>query len=421
MEKFLLWGSLIFYPLSLYRWRIFSLPSFSLYEVFLLSSLFVFFIKSQDFKIPKSLLFYFFVYIVEIFNSVIRFGQIPSQGLNSLNVTLLSFISFLAFYNTFIPSDDYDRYFIFASFASLWLFYGTIIHLSEYFSGERLTSVPFGEFLKIASPKDETSLYYIEEVSTSLFLNLIRRFCFPISFSASESGIVAAGITILTFYSIINSQVLQINSALKGIFYFLLIIDVFYTFSTLSRTAVITLLTGILIPFVLKGKVIKEISGYTSTVFLKIVVVMMIIAVALIVLNMIVVLKFGYSFFDLFFFRFQNSEDSTTEHFETRLYALELFVRNPILGVGLGGYKYYRTIDKNEFFSGQHPHSNYFLVLAEGGVIVFFSYLYLFVFPMLKILLGIKKSYFSEKQSHLLIMLLSLQFAFCVAQLFLSI
>ena len=76
---------------------------------------------------------------------------------------------------------------------------------------------------------------------------------------------------------------------------------------------------------------------------------------------------------------------NTSAYGEIYLLAYKMFINNPITGIGLNNFKY--ICETNDFYNNlminydcaSHPHNIYIQWLAEGGLIVFFTFfLYLF-------------------------------------------
>lgn len=379
--KKLFFMAFLFYPLQLYRWRIYGLPSVSVYEILLLSSSFLmllsFNIKLKKIFFPLMLLMG--LYIFEIFIFIIynqKFIYIIYEFLVGEVIWVLVFILSGQFLTEKI---DFKKIFKAISFSSIWVLGGILLHFYEILSGRLFRGVPFSEVLHITKPLLQETQELLFNVTTYYGL---RRFSFPFSQSSSAAGIDAAIIFIVTlgYYIYIERR--------KKSYLYLALIDLIYVIFTFSRTAwIVTTIGVILIIFDKKNVEIKRITIFL-VMFLGFIIMLMFIL-------SIIQAKTGIDVYLLLKGRIFNegaTKISTEGHLETRMYALKIFINHVFTGNGLGGYYYSRVI--NNVDHGPHPHSNYFLVMAEGGLIGLFIYFILLFEPLYKNLKKKNKSNF---------------------------
>lgn len=368
--------AIFFLPLNLYRWRIGDLPSFSLFEVFIIASLLITVFRVRIGRIAVFLIIMIMLFTVELFVFIIYNGSLISQTFNWLKIGLLWIITSIAVNQYIRNFKDLEVLFKTISYSSIWLFYGTILHVFELISKNFWHSVPFGDILQTSLPKSEATLIYSSRVT---IFGGIRRFSFPISFSASGAGVSASLIFLITVGTFLYYSKIKVNT--HFFMYFFIIIDAIYVLLTLSRTAYIMSFIGLIILFSLHHRFEKKVPKRILKILT---------AFILIIVGLLLMFKFIEYITKLDIpeiimnrlFRSYYSKLSTEGHLETRLYAIKLFAKHPVFGNGLGGYKLYRTREFHEFAGGQHPHSNYFLVLAEGGIVGLTMYLVLLFLPL---------------------------------------
>lgn len=88
-------------------------------------------------------------------------------------------------------------------------------------------------------------------------------------------------------------------------------------------------------------------------------------------------------------------DDSSLERLDHIEKAKEIFYNNPIFGVG---------VDKTINYVGTHPHNNYFTLLSFGGIVLFFSYYWIYLYIIMKW----KKIYNLWPQLYIMILMLLL-------------
>lgn len=88
-------------------------------------------------------------------------------------------------------------------------------------------------------------------------------------------------------------------------------------------------------------------------------------------------------------------DESSLERLDHIEKAKEIFYNNPIFGVG---------VDKTINYVGTHPHNNYLTLLSFGGIVLFFSYYWIYLYIIMKW----KKIYNLWPQLYIMILMLLL-------------
>lgn len=393
---------LFFGPLDLYRWRIGNSLSFSLSQLLFLLS-FIILLKRINFR--KSIIIIsiiFFLILVGLLTSVTVFPTNSNPGfLTSYLFGILTLILVADYIKDLTTLISFLKI---ISFSSVWLLLGILLqarYIFGYVPTSYLDLVPLGKVLHISVPRDyESTMNYAMGSLSHLQAGIIR-VSYPFGFTSSGAGLDAAIITLSSFSLI---KLFKIKNTNIHLFFFL--VSTAYVILTGSRSAFFLLLCGILLMYMFSGKnkifnLLKFMLQFT--IFLVII---------LLVLSIV-----GY-YFDLnlvntFFARVfdpSSVQESTQGHLETRIYALNLFANRPFFGYGLGGY---------ELMRGEpHPHSLYFMILAENGIcgeILFLIFILFPIFPMIKFLR--KSKTLEKKERNISVFALSLAISVAMVSL----
>ncbi len=373
---------LFFGPLDLYRWRIGNSLSFSLSQILFLLS-FIILLKKINFQ--RSII------IISIILFLILGGLMTSIIVFPINSNPGFLTSYLFGLLTLILVADYIKdlttlitFLKILSFSSIWLLLGILLqarYIVGYVPTSYLDLVPLGKVLHISVPRDyESTMNYVIGSLRHLQTGILR-VSYPFGFTSSGAGLDSSIIALSSFSLIKLFKIKNTNIHL-----FFSLISTAYVILTGSRSAFFLLLCGILLMYMFSGRnkifnLLKFVLQFT--IFL--VIILLLLSVIGNYLDINLVNTFLERLLDP-----STVQESTQGHLETRIYALNLFANRPFFGYGLGGY---------ELMRGEpHPHSLYFMILAENGIFGEILFLIFILFPIFPLIKFLRKSRTLEKK-----------------------
>lgn len=369
--------AIFFLPLGIYKWRIASfLPALSVSEY-----LFLFLVLTTPFaKFPKGILLPISILTYFIVAGMFFIQYNLGYFIHFTFVEMFQFLMWIGVIlivsQTVISTNDYSLILICIALSSLWLMIGFGAHFYESFSHNYWISPPLSDFLHCAESKSYESTSYAMTRASSMLSGGFKRFSFPISNSSSIAGITSSLMCLCSGYTM--NRIRQYRNILRVCFF----IAFLYSLLTFSKAAYLSLFFGFFIASFITFRKRNNYHLYPRSFSLPRII--FIICSGMLSVTVLWRLRIP----QLIFYRLHNISSSLSGHIETRIRALRFVTDNIFLGLGLGGYKAKSIALYGDYSS--HPHSNYFLIISEHGIVGLFFFCVFLLLPIVLIFFNLK-------------------------------